>query len=151
MLPASVTDPSWLAEIPADRPTLLLGEGLTMYLTRDDGLALLRRVVDRFPSGELQFDAFNTFGIRTQAINAVVRRSGSTLHWAIDGPADIVDAVPGVRLLAWESVFDSDTFEMVSPVNSLAGQGDGGGAGLANDGAIPPLCIRALPRDAGKC
>jgi methyltransferase (TIGR00027 family) len=116
MLPASVTDPSWLADIPADRPVLFLGEGLTMYLTKDDGLALLRRVVDRFTSGELQFDTFNTFGIRTQVINAVVRRSGSKLHWAIDSPDDIVDAIPGVRLLAWESVFDSDTFDMVSPV-----------------------------------
>ncbi|GBG37904.1 class I SAM-dependent methyltransferase [Mycobacterium montefiorense] len=115
MLPASVTDPSWVAEIPSDRPVLFLGEGLTMYLTKDDGLALLRRVVDRFGSGELQFDAFNTFGIRAQLINAVVRRSGSKLRWGIDGPSDIVDAVAGVRVLVWESVFDSDTFEMVSP------------------------------------
>jgi O-methyltransferase involved in polyketide biosynthesis len=112
-LPASVTDPSWLAEIPADRPVLFLAEGLTMYLTKDDGLGLLRRVVDRFGSGELQFDAFNTFGIRTQVINAVVRRSGSKLHWGIDEPGDILDAVAGVRLLAWESVFDSPTFDLV--------------------------------------
>jgi O-methyltransferase involved in polyketide biosynthesis len=115
MLPASVTDPAWLADIPTDRPALFLGEGLTMYLTKNDGLALLRRVVNRFTSGELQFDAFNTFGIRTQWINAVVRRSGSKLHWGIDSPSDIVDTIPGVRLLAWKSVFDSDTFEMVSP------------------------------------
>lgn len=115
MLPASVTDLSWLARIPAQCPTLLIAEGLTMYLTKDDGLALLRNVVERFPSGELQFDAFNAFGIRTQMINAVVRRSGSKLHWGIDGPADIVDAVPGVRLLIWESVFDSETFNLVSP------------------------------------
>ena len=122
MLPASVTDPSWLAEIPADLPALFLGEGLTMYLKKDDGLALLRRVVNRFPSGELQFDAFNTFGIRTQVINAVVRRSGSKLHWGIDGPGDIVDGVPGVRLLAWESVFDSDTFDLVSPLARRIGR-----------------------------
>jgi O-methyltransferase involved in polyketide biosynthesis len=115
MLPASVTDPAWLADIPTDRPALFLGEGLTMYLTKTDGLALLGRVVDRSAAGELQFDAFNTFGIRTQWINAVVRRSGSKLRWGIDGPSDIIDALPGVRLLAWESVFDSDTFEMVSP------------------------------------
>lgn len=116
MLAASVTDPQWLAEVPSDRPTLFLGEGLTMYLTKDDGLALLRRVVDRFPCGELQFDAFNTFGIRTQVTNSVVRRSGSTLHWAINSPADILDSVAGTRLLAWESVFDSDTFDQVTPV-----------------------------------
>jgi O-methyltransferase involved in polyketide biosynthesis len=115
MLPASVTDPSWLAEIPADRPVLLLGEGLTMYLTNDDGLALLRRVVDRFRSGELQFDAFSRFAIRTQWINSVVRRSGSRLRWGIDGPGDILDAIPGARLLACESAFDSDTWDLVSP------------------------------------
>jgi O-methyltransferase involved in polyketide biosynthesis len=115
LLSASVTDPSWLAEVAADRPALFLGEGLSMYLTKDDGLALLRRVVDRFPSGELQFDAFNTLGIRTQVINSVVRRSGSKLHWAIDGPGEILGAVAGLRLLAWESVFDSDTFDQVSP------------------------------------
>jgi hypothetical protein len=79
-------------------------------------VALLRRVVDRFASGELQFDSFSTFGIRTQVINTVVRRSGSKLHWGIDGPGDIVVSIPGVRLLAWESAFDSGTFDLVSPV-----------------------------------
>jgi O-methyltransferase involved in polyketide biosynthesis len=122
MLRASITDPSWLAEIPADSPTLLIGEGVTPYLTRDGGLALLRRVVDRFPSGELQFDAYSTFGIRSQAINPVVRRSGSKLRWAINGPGDIIDAVPGVRLLVSESVFDSNTFDLLSPVNRWLGR-----------------------------
>ncbi len=112
-----------------------------MYLTKDDGLPLLRRVVDRFPSGELQFDAFNTFGIRTQVINSVVRRSGSTLYWGIDGPADILDAVPGVRLLAWESVFDSDTFDLVPPAVRWMGRAMARGAGAAEHGAVPPLCI----------
>jgi O-methyltransferase involved in polyketide biosynthesis len=106
----SVTDPGYLADVPADRPTLVLGEGLTMYLEADDGLDLLRRIVDRFPSGELQFDAFNRLGIRSQWMNAVVRRSGSTLHWGIDGPRDILDAVPDTRLLAWVPVFESDAF-----------------------------------------
>lgn len=110
---ASVTDPAWLDQIPADRPVLALGEGLTMYLTESDGIALLRRIVTHFPSGELQFDAFNRFGIRSQWVNAVVRRSGSTLHWGIDGPGDIVKAVPGVRLLACLSFFEASTFRDV--------------------------------------
>jgi len=110
---ASVTDPIWLGDIPADRPVLMIGEGLTMYLTEDDGIALLRRIVQRFPSGELQFDAFNRLGIKSQWLNTVVRRSGAELHWAIDGPDDIINAVPGVRLLSWMSPFDSDTFKDV--------------------------------------
>jgi O-methyltransferase involved in polyketide biosynthesis len=107
---ASVTDPAWLAGIPADRPVLMIGEGLTMYLTEQDGIALLRRVVDHFSSGELQFDAFNWLGIKSQVLNTVVRRSGATLRWAINGPDDIVAAVPGVRLLAWQRWFESETF-----------------------------------------
>ena len=111
---ASVTDPAWFADIPHDRPTLMIGEGLTMYLTRDDGVALLRRVVDHAPSGELQFDAFNRLGIKSQWMNAVVRRAGATLYWGIDGPDDILDAVPGVRLLSWISPFDASSFREVS-------------------------------------
>jgi O-methyltransferase involved in polyketide biosynthesis len=111
---ASVTDPAWLSAVPADRPTLMIGEGLTMYLTEADGIALLRRVVDHSPLGELQFDAFSRFGIKTQWINAVVKRAGATLHWGIDGSDDILQAVPGLRLLQWVSPFDSPTFADVS-------------------------------------
>jgi O-methyltransferase involved in polyketide biosynthesis len=118
---ASVSDSAWLTGIPSDRPVLAIAEGLTMYLTEDEGVALLRRIVDGFPSGELQFDAFNRLGIKTQWTNTVVRRAGATLHWAIERPDDVIDAVPGVRLLAWESPFDSDTFTDVSwPYRAMA-------------------------------
>jgi O-methyltransferase involved in polyketide biosynthesis len=119
---ASVTDPGWLADIPADRPTLMIGEGLTMYLTEQDGIALLRRVVGHFGSGELQFDAFNWLGIKAQVLNTVVRRSGSTLRWAINGPDDIVAAVPGVRVVAWQRWFESDTFEKLPRSTKLMGK-----------------------------
>lgn len=119
---ASVTDPAWLAEIPTDRPTLMISEGLTMYLSQQDGIALLRRVVERFGSGELQFDVFNWLGIRSQWLNTVVRRSGSTLRWAINGPDDIVEAVPGVRLLAWERWFESDTFAQLPSSSRVLGK-----------------------------
>jgi O-methyltransferase involved in polyketide biosynthesis len=110
---ASVADPPYLADIAADRPTLMLAEGLTMYLTRDDGISLLRRVVDRFPSGELQFDAFSRFGIRSQWTNSVVRRAGARLDWGINGPDEITEAVPGTRLLAWVSPFDTAEFKQI--------------------------------------
>jgi O-methyltransferase involved in polyketide biosynthesis len=119
---ASVTDAGYLADIPADRPTLIIAEGLTMYLTRADGIALLRRVVDRFPSGELQFDAFNRLGIQTQWTNRVVTRAGATLHWGINGPDEIRSAVPGTRLLAWVSVFDSESFRDIRGAYRLLGK-----------------------------
>jgi O-methyltransferase involved in polyketide biosynthesis len=110
LVPSSATDPAWLRAIPADRPTLLLAEGVLPYLTEDDSVALLRRVVAQFPSGELQFDAYSRFGINaSNRSNKVIRRSGATLRWAVNGPEDVVRAVPGVRLLAAVPAFQTDT------------------------------------------
>jgi methyltransferase (TIGR00027 family) len=118
---ASVTDPGWLTAIAADRPALLIAEGLTYYLTKEDGVALFRRVVEHFASGELQFDAFNSLAVKLQKINGAVRRAGVTLHWGIDGPEDISAAVPGVRLLAATSEFDAETFKEAPRAYRLVG------------------------------
>jgi O-methyltransferase involved in polyketide biosynthesis len=109
LVASSATDPAWLQTIPADRPTLLLAEGVLPYLTEDDSVGLLRRVVDRFPSGELQFDAYSRFGINaSNRSNKVIRRSGATLRWAVNGPQDVIRAVPGVRVLAAVPAFQTD-------------------------------------------
>ncbi|CAJ1498948.1 class I SAM-dependent methyltransferase [[Mycobacterium] kokjensenii] len=113
LMATSATDPSWLNEIPADRPVLLLAEGISMYLTEADGVALLQSVVDRFPSGELQIDFYNWFGIRTQKTHRLQRQSGATLHWAVNGPADVLGKVDGIRLLAATNLFDAETFSRV--------------------------------------
>jgi O-methyltransferase involved in polyketide biosynthesis len=109
LVSASATDPSWLLAIEADRPALLLAEGLSMYLTEEEGVALLRRVVDRFPGGELQLDVWSRLGIRTQQkTNQVITRSGSRLGWAVSGPDDILVRIPGVGLMMAVSLFEAD-------------------------------------------
>jgi O-methyltransferase involved in polyketide biosynthesis len=81
---ASVTDEGWLAEVPADRPTVAVFEGLTMYLREEEGRALIQRITGRFPRGQLLFDCYGTFGIRLQRFVPAVRNAGATLHWGID-------------------------------------------------------------------
>ena len=120
LIASSATDPSWMDRIPSDRPMLLLAEGISMYLKEQEGVALLRRVVERFPSGELQIDFYNWLGIRSQKTQTLVRRSGSTLHWAVNSPQDILDRVPGVRLLIDVTLFDASTFSRASATFRLA-------------------------------
>ncbi|GAB7038494.1 class I SAM-dependent methyltransferase [Catenuloplanes niger JCM 9533] len=99
MIGVSVTDDDWLAQIPTGRPTLAIAEGLSMYLTEEQGLTLLRRITDRFNGGTtIAFDAFNRLAIRTQRTNPAVRMSGATLHWSVDHPRELVRDVPGLRL-----------------------------------------------------
>jgi O-methyltransferase involved in polyketide biosynthesis len=130
LVATSATDPSWLDEIPADGPVLLLAEGISMYLTERDGTALLQHVVDRFGTGELQIDFYNWLIIRSQRMQKLQRQSGSTLHWAVNSPADVLSRVSGVRLLAAETFFDTPTFSRTATGFRLAGR-------LVR--AVPPL------------
>jgi O-methyltransferase involved in polyketide biosynthesis len=56
MIGASVTDPAWLDQIPTGRPTLVVAEGLLMYIEGDEVRRLFERLTDRFDHGELLFD-----------------------------------------------------------------------------------------------
>jgi methyltransferase (TIGR00027 family) len=56
MLASSVTEPAWLEQIPNDRPTLVIAEGLLMYLVESDVRRLLQRLTGHLPGGELMFD-----------------------------------------------------------------------------------------------
>lgn len=83
---ASVTGEEWLEGVPADRPTVAVFEGLTMYLREEDGRRLIERITGRFPSGELLFDVYGTMGIRLQKLVPAVRNAGARLYWGVDDP-----------------------------------------------------------------
>jgi O-methyltransferase involved in polyketide biosynthesis len=86
---ASVTDDAWLREVPDDRPTVAVFEGLTMYLRKEEGKRLIQRITERFPSGQLLFDVYGSLGIRLQKMVPAVRNAGATLHWGVDDPQEI--------------------------------------------------------------
>jgi O-methyltransferase involved in polyketide biosynthesis len=108
------TDPSWLDQIPADRPTLLLAEGISMYLAEDDGVALLQHVIDRFGTGEIQIDYYSRLVVRSQKTHRLQRQSGSTLYWAVNKPSDVLDRLSGARLVDGVTFFDASTFGRTS-------------------------------------
>jgi O-methyltransferase involved in polyketide biosynthesis len=64
MIGSSVTDPGWLDQIPTGRPTLVVAEGLLMYLSEREVWELLERLTNRFPSGEMLFDTLSPSGPR---------------------------------------------------------------------------------------
>jgi O-methyltransferase involved in polyketide biosynthesis len=112
MVPSSVTDEEWLTEIPADRPTVAVFEGLSMYLTEDQARHLIQRIVSRFPSGQLLFDVYGTAGIRMQKAIKAIRNANATLHWGVDDPGVIeawhprlhcLDALPSIRMPGMEN------------------------------------------------
>jgi O-methyltransferase involved in polyketide biosynthesis len=68
MIGSSVTDTEWLEQIPADRPALVVAEGLLMFLAEREAWGLLQRLTDRFDSGELLFDTLSPMGPRLSLV-----------------------------------------------------------------------------------
>ncbi|GAA3990525.1 class I SAM-dependent methyltransferase [Allokutzneria multivorans] len=109
-LGTSVTDPDWLAEVPADGPVLVVAEGLTMYLDTADGRLLFRRLVEHFPSGALVFDSLSATGVKLSKRAKAIKMSGARLDWAIDGPQELESIHPDLRCAVALNAFDLEGF-----------------------------------------
>ncbi|MBC9713360.1 class I SAM-dependent methyltransferase [Streptomyces sp. TRM66268-LWL] len=97
---ASVTEPGWWDEVPADRPALVLAEGLLMYLSPDDVSRLVNRVVGHFPSGRLVFDAVVPWVRSVSGLHPALRRADTRFRWALHSPTSFARAHPPLRLLS---------------------------------------------------
>ncbi|UZJ31503.1 class I SAM-dependent methyltransferase [Streptomyces endophytica] len=118
-VPSSVTDPAWVAQVPPDRPTMIVAEGLLMYLTEEDATALLRRLIVHAPHGAAAFDVFGSVAIRTQRLSRVLRKAGARVHWATDR-AGIAALSPRLRIVEDVSALELPGIEKLPPVSRLA-------------------------------
>ena len=96
---ASATDLAWLDAIPGDTPVLVVAEGLFMYLHERDGVALLQRITEQFPSGQVIFDGYSGAMVRLVSRLATVRGAKVELVWGVDDPRDLEKQVPKLRLV----------------------------------------------------
>jgi O-methyltransferase involved in polyketide biosynthesis len=76
-----------------------IAEGLMMYVHEKDGMALLRRITERFPSGQLAFDGYSAAMVRLVSRLATVRGAKVELVWGVDDPHDLEKQVPKLRLV----------------------------------------------------
>lgn len=96
---SSVTAEDWLERIPADRPTLVIAEGLMMYLDEDEAWRLLGRLTEHFPQGELLFDVLAPWAARFAS------KFGFTM-WGLSDPREVERAQPRLSLLEEASAVD---------------------------------------------
>jgi methyltransferase (TIGR00027 family) len=98
MIASSVVEEEWLHQVPADRPTLVIGEGLLMYLAPDDVDGLLRRITDRFTAGgELLFDGAKPWAISMS--NLLFGAAGMRMGWAIRDGQELERLNPQLRFV----------------------------------------------------
>lgn len=96
MIGSSITVQSWLEKIPADRPVLIIAEGVLEYLPAAEVKIFFNRLTDHFSQGQIIFDTMNAFAV--QAGNKKLKKmTGAVLRWAVDDVNEVDKLNPKLR------------------------------------------------------
>jgi O-methyltransferase involved in polyketide biosynthesis len=107
MIGSSVTDPGWLDQIPADRPALIVAEGLLMYLTEKEIRDLLQRLTDRFDTGELLADLLSPWGPRFSNSPLLAKASTAGItKWGTRDGHELPEWIPRLHLVETSMFLD---------------------------------------------
>ena len=99
-IPKSVFDYTWLEDITLgkDGHILLIAAGVFFYLEHEKLCEMMRKVIERFPKGQLFFDAASGIGYRMS--NRMVRKSGNTgaeMHFYVNGAKPLYAWSPKIK------------------------------------------------------
>ncbi|ROV91356.1 hypothetical protein VMCG_09673 [Cytospora schulzeri] len=99
----SVTVDNWLGDIPHDRPTLIIAEGLLMYLEPEQSRKVIRDVVDYFGlGGQIIFDVLGTVLQKHTSQVQWLKSSGVRFSWGVDDPKEIEEIHEKLKVVGSE-------------------------------------------------
>lgn len=114
----SMFELSWLDEVARrDQPVIFLAEGVFPYFSTRDVKPMLTAMAERFPAGELVFDAMAPFVIWLHKTSSVLKRSGAEARWDAKNPAEL--ETWGLRLLERWGYFDQPEPRLGSAANLM--------------------------------
>ncbi|NUW35510.1 class I SAM-dependent methyltransferase [Nonomuraea sp. SMC257] len=97
---ADLNDAHWLDEIPADRPAVIVADGLIGFLSKEELATLLDRLISHFPSGEICFNGYTRFHVWAARKYAGTRSVAPYLRSpGFDTPQDIERLEPRMKLV----------------------------------------------------
>ena len=97
---ADVTDPDWLNTVPSDRPAVIVADGLMGFLTKDDFVSLLNRLIDHFPSGEMAFNSYTSFAVwASKHVPGTSSVAGLLKFPGVDDPRELEHWNPKLKLI----------------------------------------------------
>lgn len=94
----NVTEGRWYSDIPADRPTLVVAEGLFPYLSPSEAGGVIKGLLDYFGQGQLVFDTVGSLAVSHTKRANVLKPSGSRFQWGVDDAREVLGFHGKLRL-----------------------------------------------------
>lgn len=115
MISSSVTDLEWINSIESSiSPTLIIAEGLTMYLKEEEIKELFLAFKSKFEQADLIFDAYSLSSVRMSKYKNPVNKMGATIRWGLDSPHEIEKFADGITHLETRYFTDDERIEQLS-------------------------------------
>jgi methyltransferase (TIGR00027 family) len=93
-----VTDNTWFkVVVKKNLPTMLIAEGLFMYLREEQVKALVLALQAQFPGCMLIFDCFSTFTARRVGKHPSLKKTKASIHWGLDDAHEIETWHKGIK------------------------------------------------------
>ncbi len=102
LIAGSLEDPQWLNDVPADRPSIIVADGVLTFLGPSEATELLKRLTDHFAHGELVCQANIKFLTRDLGRVPELKKVGIPPHYqgfGIDEPAELERINPKLRFV----------------------------------------------------
>ena len=106
MIASSVTESNWLNEIPNNRPTVIIAEGVLEYIEPAEVEKLFRCLIDYFQHGQMIFDVMSKWIVK-KARKQMQDNFGTTHQWGVDDLQEISHFSDKLKLLNEISIFES--------------------------------------------
>jgi O-methyltransferase involved in polyketide biosynthesis len=106
-LACSMFDLAWLEVVALmDKPVIFLAEGVFSYFSEAEIKPIIKAIAERFPGGELVFDALSSLsaGLHNRS-SSVLKETGARINWGLDNPYNLESW--GMRLLEKWGYFDT--------------------------------------------
>lgn len=97
MIAGDIRDPDWLETVPGAENAILIMEGVSMYLQREELLALLARLKARFGSLTVLMDCYTVFGAKATKYKNPINEVGVTQVYGVDDAREL--EVDGLHFL----------------------------------------------------
>lgn len=117
---SSITEREWIDLVPADRPAIVVAEGVFPYLSEHEVRDVLRRLTSCLAGGEIVFDAYSHLGIELLRLSPSLRATGAELRLGLENAQTLERDVPGLTLLDEISEYDSGQVARLSPMARIA-------------------------------
>lgn len=89
MIGSDVRRTEWLSAIPSDRNAVVVMEGVSMYLKKDELLKVLSGITDHFLSVQMLVDCYTVFAAKASKYKNPINEVGVTELYGIDDPHEL--------------------------------------------------------------